>query len=156
MRVQPWSVHKFGGSSLADAGCFRRVAEIIENLPQTRVAVVLSACRGVTDELIAIVGAAERLDEQGYLATLESLRARHTAIAEELLTEPARGHYLERLNADLADLQRILHAVSLVRSAGRDVRDVAAGFGELWSSPPVFRLAGRSWPPLARGLDRRA
>ncbi|TAK56374.1 MAG: bifunctional aspartate kinase/homoserine dehydrogenase I [Gammaproteobacteria bacterium] len=144
MRVQPWSVHKFGGSSLADASCFRRVADIIEKLPQPRVAVVLSACRGVTDELIGIVSAAEKLDEQGYMATLERLRARHTAIAEELLSEPARGHYLERLSADLADLQRILYAVSLVRSAGREVRDVAAGYGELWSSRLFAAwLAGR-------------
>ncbi|MBM5811786.1 MAG: bifunctional aspartate kinase/homoserine dehydrogenase I [Gammaproteobacteria bacterium] len=134
MRVPPWSVHKFGGSSLADADCFRRVASIIEALLQTRVAVVLSACRGVTDELIGIVGAAEKLDEQGYRATLERLRARHTGIAQELLPEPARGHYLERLNADLSDLERIMHAVTLVRSAGADVRDVAAGYGELWSS----------------------
>ena len=24
-----WKVHKFGGTSLADAGCFRQVAEIL-------------------------------------------------------------------------------------------------------------------------------
>ncbi|MGH8864584.1 MAG: hypothetical protein ACREVZ_08050, partial [Burkholderiales bacterium] len=50
-----WVVHKFGGSSLADASCFRRVATIVEQLPDTRVALVLSACRGVTDELIGLV-----------------------------------------------------------------------------------------------------
>ena len=27
-------VHKFGGSSLADAGCFRRVAEIVDGFPE--------------------------------------------------------------------------------------------------------------------------
>jgi aspartokinase len=25
----PWIVHKFGGSSVADADCFRRVADIL-------------------------------------------------------------------------------------------------------------------------------
>jgi len=45
--MDKWIVHKFGGSSVADAGCFRRVAEIVEASPNPREAVVLSACRGV-------------------------------------------------------------------------------------------------------------
>ncbi len=55
-----WVVHKFGGSSVADAGCFLRVADIIESQPRQRLAVVLSACRGVTDGLLNLVAAAER------------------------------------------------------------------------------------------------
>ena len=47
-----WTVHKFGGSSVADAECFRRVAQIVE-AGGARQAVVLSACRGVTDALLA-------------------------------------------------------------------------------------------------------
>ena len=47
-----WIVHKFGGSSVADAECFARVASLLEALPPGRLAVVLSACRGVTDALL--------------------------------------------------------------------------------------------------------
>ena len=36
-------VHKFGGSSLADAGCFRRVADIIRRRSESRQAIVLAA-----------------------------------------------------------------------------------------------------------------
>src|SRR5215467_6794716 len=43
-----WVVHKFGGSSVADAECFRRVAEIVESQPPGPQGIVLSACRGVT------------------------------------------------------------------------------------------------------------
>jgi bifunctional aspartokinase / homoserine dehydrogenase 1 len=129
-----WVVHKFGGSSLADAGCFRRVAAIAEQLPDSRVAVVLSACRGVTDELIALVAAAERTDNKTCEATLARLRQRHTAIASELLEPDARDAYLQGLEVDIGDLGRMVEAVALVRSAGRDLRDLASGFGELWSS----------------------
>src|ERR1700745_4393850 len=62
-KTDPWVVHKFGGSSVADADCFRRVAAIIESLPATRVGVVLSACRGVTDGLLPLVGLAARTAE---------------------------------------------------------------------------------------------
>jgi len=79
-KTDPWVVHKFGGSSVADADCFRRVAAIIESLPATRVGVVLSACRGVTDALLRLVALAERQDE-GFRAELAELRARHGAIA---------------------------------------------------------------------------
>src|ERR1700721_1029009 len=50
--MDKWIVHKFGGSSVADADCFRRVADIVEASPHGREAVVLSACRGVTDALL--------------------------------------------------------------------------------------------------------
>ena len=55
-----WRVHKFGGSSVADAACMRRAADIIEHETCTRLGVVLSACRGVTDALLALVTQAER------------------------------------------------------------------------------------------------
>ena len=53
-----WVVHKFGGSSVADAACFQRVADILESQPAGRLGVVLSACKGVTDELLALVAKA--------------------------------------------------------------------------------------------------
>ena len=52
--MEPWRVHKFGGSSVADAACMERVARILEDDPRRRVAAVLSACRGVTDALLAM------------------------------------------------------------------------------------------------------
>ena len=53
-----WRVFKFGGSSVADAACMRRVAEIIEAEPGGPLAVILSACKGVTDDLLNLVSAA--------------------------------------------------------------------------------------------------
>ena len=44
-----WQVHKFGGSSVADAACFERVARILETDPVSRQAVVLSACGNGND-----------------------------------------------------------------------------------------------------------
>ena len=41
--TDPWVVHKFGGSSVADADCFRRVAAILDSIPAPRLGVVLSA-----------------------------------------------------------------------------------------------------------------
>ena len=53
--MEAWKVHKFGGSSVADAACMERVARIVEGDPASRKAVVLSACRGVTDALLGLI-----------------------------------------------------------------------------------------------------
>ncbi|MGI9222599.1 MAG: hypothetical protein ACR2QS_16345, partial [Woeseiaceae bacterium] len=47
-----WKIHKFGGSSLADAACFRRVARIVLSMPHERTGVVVSAMGGMTNQLL--------------------------------------------------------------------------------------------------------
>jgi aspartokinase/homoserine dehydrogenase 1 len=129
----PWVVHKFGGSSVADADCFRKVAAILEAAPPARLAVVLSACKGVTDALLRLVALAERQDE-AYRLELAQLRSRHAAIAQEVLSAPAIQTYLAGFDRDCQDLLGILHAVQLTRSAAHTVSELIAGYGEIWSS----------------------
>ena len=131
---QAWIVHKFGGSSVADAACFRQVAQIIEADPTRGLGVVLSACKGVTDALLGLVTQAERRDETGYRAGLAALRERHAGIARELLTPARADSFLKVLDADIADIGGILHAVALIRSAAQNIRDLVAGYGEIWST----------------------
>jgi bifunctional aspartokinase / homoserine dehydrogenase 1 len=133
-----WVVHKFGGSSVADADCFRRVAEIIESQPAGRRGVVLSACRGVTDALLRIVTLAERQDEN-FKGELAALRTRHATIAETLLRPESSRLYLAAFDRDIHDLEGILQTVRLTRAAGRNVSDLIAGYGELWSTKLFHR-----------------
>lgn len=133
----PWIVHKFGGSSVADAACFRRVAAIVESWPKgrdpCRQAIVLSACKGVTDALLHLVAQAEAQD-LGYRAGLDALRARHAAIAEELLPAQVARLYLAAFDRDRHDIEGILDTVRLTRSAARNITDLISGFGEIWST----------------------
>jgi aspartokinase/homoserine dehydrogenase 1 len=128
-----WVVHKFGGSSVADADCFRRVADIVDSQPSPRLGVVLSACKGVTDALLNLVTLAERKDD-GYIAQLQLLRERHALIAETLLSATAAAAWLARFDQDRTDLTGILHTTSIMRSAAQNVRDLVAGYGEIWST----------------------
>jgi aspartokinase/homoserine dehydrogenase 1 len=138
-RQDTWVVHKFGGSSVADAGCFRRVAAILEAHPEGRLAVVLSACRGVTDALLRLVALAE-VSDPGYRGEIAALRARHAVIAEELLSPASTRLYLAALDRDCHDIEGILHTVELTRAAARNISDVIAGYGELWSSKLFHRF----------------
>jgi bifunctional aspartokinase / homoserine dehydrogenase 1 len=128
-----WRVHKFGGSSVADAVCMERVARILEQDPHPRLGVVLSACRGVTDALLNLVATAER--QEGPLTErIEELRHRHEVIADTLLAGNARTEFLTQLAQDCRDIAGILHTVELIRSAAQPVRDLIAGYGEIWST----------------------
>jgi len=147
--AEPWVVHKFGGSSVADADCFRRVATILDSLPASRLGIVLSACRGVTDALLRLVALAERQDDS-YRGEIASLRVRHAAIAETLLTSQSARLYLAAFDRDCHDLEGILHTVKLTRSAAQNVSDLIAGYGEIWSTKLFHRFmeerAGRKGP----------
>src|SRR6202000_2418149 len=91
--TDPWVVHKFGGSSVADADCFRKVATILESAPPARLAAVLSACTGATDGVLRLVALPERRDG-GDRSERAQLRSRHAAIAQEVLTPQAAEAYL--------------------------------------------------------------
>jgi aspartokinase/homoserine dehydrogenase 1 len=134
-----WVVHKFGGSSVADADCFIRVATILESMPQSRLGVVLSACRGVTDALLRLVMLAEQ-QNTAYQAELVAIRERHATIANTLLSKESAGLYLASLDRDCHDIEGILHTVQLIRSAAKNVSDLIAGYGEIWSTKLFARF----------------
>jgi aspartokinase/homoserine dehydrogenase 1 len=143
--MDKWIVHKFGGSSVADAGCFRRVADIIEASSNPREAVVLSACRGVTDALLALVALAEKPD--GYFPVgLEALKKRHVELARSLVSREACAVYVEQLERDCRDIAGMLQTVRLIRSSTYTMRDVISGYGEIWSTrlfAPFLRERGK-------------
>ena len=143
--MDKWIVHKFGGSSVADAGCFRRVADIIEASPNPREAVVLSACRGVTDALLNAVALAERPDGD-MTGAIEQLKKRHEKLAAELLSPSACEAYCMQLARDCRDIAGVLQTVRLIRAATYSMRDVISGYGEIWSTrlfAPFLRERGR-------------
>src|ERR1700748_2285427 len=131
--MDKWIVHKFGGSSVADAACFRRVAHIIECPSNPREAIVLSACRGVTDALLALVSLAEQ-PHKDFGTAIRALKARHLDLAAELISKPAYENYKAQFERDCLDIAGMLQTVRLIRSSTYSMRDVIAGFGEIWST----------------------
>jgi aspartokinase/homoserine dehydrogenase 1 len=143
--MEKWVVHKFGGSSVADADCFRRVADIVEASANPCEAVVLSACRGVTDALLDLVALAER--PEGYIpSAIEQLKRRHEKLAAELLSRTAYETYCTHLHNDCRDIAGVLQTVRLIRAATYSMRDIISGYGEIWSTrlfAPFLRERGR-------------
>jgi aspartokinase/homoserine dehydrogenase 1 len=133
-----------------------RVADILDADRAPRLAVVLSACRGITDALLGLVSAAADPDCQ-LQPHLGELRERHVAIARHLLTGDDADAFIAALEADLQEVAAILQAIRLVRAASRSMCDVVAGYGELWSTRLFTRYftARTRRPGEVRWLDAR-
>ena len=143
--LNSWKIHKFGGSSLADAECFRRVAGIVLDLPDTRLGVVVSAMGGMTDALINLAVLAER-DDASYAAKLDAVGERYAATARDLLSHDVLVDVLDAWSADAEDIRNVLKAIALVRSAPQRSRDVVAGYGEIWSARLLAAYLGERAP----------
>ena len=129
-----WTVHKFGGSSLADARGFERAAGIVLGDSSPRVAVVVSAMQGVTNALFALLDRAVSGDQK-WQEALDVLQEQYSAVSEELISDPERrAALLDAQAGECRDVADILHSAVLIRSAGPRMEALVSGCGELWSA----------------------
>ncbi|HEU4710052.1 MAG TPA: bifunctional aspartate kinase/homoserine dehydrogenase I [Pyrinomonadaceae bacterium] len=126
-----WTVHKFGGTSLADADRYRAACEII--LPEgsrQRVGVVVSAMSGVTNGLIEAVNLAAAQDES-YLQKLQHLENRHV---ETIAALQLPDTFSETIVSDFNAIKEVLRGVWITRLASERIIEFVSGHGELWSA----------------------
>ncbi|RUO36985.1 bifunctional aspartate kinase/homoserine dehydrogenase II [Aliidiomarina shirensis] len=120
-------VHKFGGSSLADAYCYRRVARIVTEHAGVSDLVVVSAAGDTTNRIIAIADVRESQPE--YAATLlSSLQRFQQGLIEELLSGRLLNQVMAQSEADFARWQQWLIGAESIERAE------LCAYGELWSS----------------------
>jgi len=138
---------KFGGTSVADAASISRVTGIIRQYHASgnELAVVISAQRGVTDQLIAV--ATEFVNSPDSVMVgpfIESLRVRHM----KALEGSAKDYVSEvapLIEDRLEKLQNILYAVHNLRDLTPRSKDYIITFGERLNSLVVsaaFRQQG--------------
>ncbi|MDG2108116.1 MAG: bifunctional aspartate kinase/homoserine dehydrogenase I [Woeseiaceae bacterium] len=148
MTNKRWKIHKFGGSSLANADCFRRVAKILLSYEDSRMGVVVSAMGGMTDALIDLTTLAEH-DDDGFVPALHTIGERYSEVVKSLLVGDIRISILEAWNKDSSDILDLLNAIALVKSAPQRSRDVIAGYGEIWSARLLSAFLGKEAPSRA-------
>ncbi|SMY17633.1 bifunctional aspartate kinase/homoserine dehydrogenase II [Photobacterium aquimaris] len=121
-------LHKFGGSSLADAQCYRRVVEILESYSATNDIVVVSAAGKTTNQLLLWL---EQLVTDGRLAhaTLLSIRSFQQQLISELLVPDLAQSLLQQLHAELALLAKWGESPLTT-----EIKNSVLGHGELWSA----------------------
>jgi aspartate kinase len=128
---------KFGGTSVADAKCIGRVVDILEqhHAAGDELAVVVSAQRGVTDQLIAIADTLPSARDSSAIAPLiQALGKRHITTLEGAAPASVAevGAVIEER---LENLQNILFAVFNLRELTPRSKDYIITFGERLLAP---------------------
>src|ERR1700685_2485322 len=92
---KPLRVMKFGGTSVGDASCIARVAQIVKDASREGpVVAVVSAMSGVTNHLIAAARQSEAGDRDPATLLFDSLRKQHEAALAALIQSKERRNQL--------------------------------------------------------------
>ncbi|WP_407331616.1 bifunctional aspartate kinase/homoserine dehydrogenase II [Enterovibrio sp. 27052020O] len=146
---QSRQLHKFGGSSLADPECFRRVARILAQYSGATDIIVVSAAGKTTNRLIEWLSL---LDKDGRLAheTLQSLRKYQQDLIENLIEGEQKQALVDALYQDFSAMaQTAENPLNVAQRAW------AQGFGEAWSARLLSALLTQLDMPAVK-LDSRS
>ena len=132
-------VMKFGGTSVGDASCMARTAQILAQAARAGTCVaVVSAMSGVTNRLIEAAQRAGAGDKEQGTAVLESLRKQHTEVLKSLVREDsARKAIEEEMEEVLAEGSRLFDGTALLRELTPRTLDAISSLGERLSAPLV-------------------
>ena len=132
-------VMKFGGTSVGDASCIARSAQIIARGAKEKPCVaVVSAMSGVTNRLIEAARTAQAGNASNAFAILEAMRRQHEAALTSLISqESGRAQIRQRMAEVFAEGSRLCEGTSLLRELTPRTLDAISGLGERLSAPLV-------------------
>jgi len=129
-------VMKFGGTSMGDANCIARAAQIVAGASRDgSVVAVVSAMSGVTNRLVAAATRSEAgaRDEGARLSG--ELRSQHEEALAALVPEKSsRAPLLARINEHLGEVQRLCEGTALLRELTSRTLDAISSLGERLSA----------------------
>ena len=137
---------KFGGTSVANAHNIKLVIDIInQKSQQQKLAVVVSALSGVTDQLINASQKAAAKDET-YKNSIEEIKQKHFDAITDLVESNNQNQLLIRINSQINQLQTLLDGCYLLGELSPRTADAIAGFGELLSSQIIATALQQTLP----------
>ena len=127
---------KFGGTSVGDARCIGRAAQIVAEAARLRpVVTVVSAMSGVTNRLIEAARVSATGDETAAARLIETLRDQHMAALEALTgQEEARQPIAAELEEIIGEVAGLCRGTALLRELTPRALDAIQGAGERLSA----------------------
>ncbi len=128
-------VMKFGGTSVEDSDAIRKVIEIVRTELHRNPIVFVSACAGVTNQLLKVadLSAAGKKDEANDYIT--AIRTRHEKLVDELIHSELPKNYLKgKISVYAHELKNLSQAISVIGEITGRSRDTIASYGERLSS----------------------
>ena len=132
-------VMKFGGTSVGDASCIARTAQIVAQAARENGCVaVVSAMSGVTNRLVEAAKNAQAGNNGGAAAVVDALRGQHEAALTSLIQrEEERARIRQKMEDVLAEGRRLCEGTALLRELTPRTLDAISSLGERLSAPLV-------------------
>jgi bifunctional aspartokinase / homoserine dehydrogenase 1 len=132
-------VMKFGGTSVGDASCMARTAQIIaEGARGGACIAVVSAMSGVTNRLIEAAKQAGAGENGQGTAVLDALRRQHKNALESLVRDATRRKSIaEEIEEVFSEGSRLFEGTALLRELTPRTLDAISSLGERLSAPLV-------------------
>lgn len=146
-------VLKFGGTSVKDARSMEKVLGIIKERPNEPQLIVLSACSGVTDNLLEISENAAKGDIHFAKGLTKQIHDRHKTMASMLIRDDSS---LEEAISDIGNLIRkleeLIDGIAILRECTPLAHSKCVAFGEYLSTALFFHYC-KTQIPNCRLLD---
>lgn len=128
-------VLKFGGSSVSNAQNLQKVFSVVKDALSTheKVAIVLSALGGVTDQLLTAATQAMQ-QNPAYTETLETVTTRHITMVQEVIPVQHQSSLLTRIKELCNEVEDICKGIYLVRELTSHTSDSVCSYGEVMST----------------------
>jgi aspartate kinase len=135
----PLRVMKFGGTSVGDASCIRKVVDIVRCAsPENHLVVVVSAMSGVTNKLVEAAKRAKTGDGEVVTAIFAELRMQHHAAMSKLLSSIAERDCLsQKMEQILEEGEQLCRETMGRRELTPRTLDAISSIGERLSAPLV-------------------
>lgn len=130
---------KFGGTSVASAGCIEGIGKLIKTVSsESNVVIVVSAMSGVTNKLIEAASASELGNRSLVQALLSNLRTQHISLLSRLIRSGEKRILLEHRMLDLLrECDQVLQSTGLAHELSPRARDFVISLGERLCAPVV-------------------
>lgn len=132
-----YTVHKFGGSSVANAERFKEVKKILTGSTDV---IVVSATKGTTTKLQNMLDAAR--DGKEWKSELSTLEEFHHSIVKELLPERNQDGLDKVLRNDFHIIAHVFDTVERIGTYSAEIQDFILGYGEQWSAQILAAYLG--------------
>jgi aspartokinase/homoserine dehydrogenase 1 len=136
---KPLRIMKFGGTSVGDASCIARAAQIVRDASrESSVVVVVSAMSGVTNRLLDAATCSEANDREHVAEVFEALRKQHDAALREVIRSSGkRAEFAASMQAIFSEGERLCEGTALLRELTPRTLDSISSLGERLSAPMV-------------------
>ncbi len=131
---------KFGGTAVRDQKGIENIIKLIKDNNDKEIVVVVSAIRGVTDNLINICNEIKKGKKSNIEEFMDKISKQHLAYIDYITNDNIKEDTKTKLNELLSDMNRMLQSMNILGEVTPRSMDYIVSFGERLIAPIITAI----------------